>query len=289
MEGIYLVNKPLGLSSYDVIRHFKNYTKEKIGHAGTLDPLASGLLIVLVGKATKLSNKFINYSKVYEGEITFGYSTNTYDSEGEVVKRLEEFNLTKAMILSNLTSFIGDIIQKPPLYSAIKVKGKKLYHYALKGEEVEIKPRAAFVNYFDLTSDLINNKISFKTKVSKGTYIRSLAHDLGESLNIPAHLSHLVRTNSEDFSLDKAYNLDDITNNTKPTYLLEEYLSKYPKLIVSGKLESLVRNGIYLTKTEFKENSPLLVYNEKDELLAYYENYQNGYRPVIIWGNNENY
>ncbi len=283
MEGIYLINKPSGLSSYDCIRHFKKYTKEKIGHAGTLDPLASGLLIVLVGRATKLSNKFINYSKVYEGEITFGSSTNTYDSEGEIVNQLNDFSLTKANVVSALKNFDGQIKQKPPLYSAVKVKGRKLYHYALKGEDVLVKERDAFISYFDLTSELINNKVTFKTKVSKGTYIRSLAHDLGVMLNVPAHLSCLKRTESEDFNLEDAYLLEEVTAETKPSYLIEEYLSKYPKLVVEGKLENLVKNGIYLTKKEFKENSSLLVYNKNGQLLAYYEQQGNKYKPIIIW------
>ncbi len=283
MEGIYLINKPVGLSSFDCIRHFKKFTKEKIGHAGTLDPLASGLLIVLVGKATKLGNKFLNYSKVYQGEITFGSSTNTYDSDGEVVDVLEDFVLTNPMIEQQLSHFIGAIKQKPPLYSAVKVKGRKLYHYALSGQKVEVKERPAYVNYFKITSDLIDNKISFETKVSKGTYIRSLAHDLGVQMKIPTHLSKLIRVEIEGFLLSNAYNLEEINGATKPTYSLMDYLGKYPKLVVSGKLEKLVNNGVYLTKKEFTENSPLLVYNKEGKLLAYYEQAKEIYKPVIIW------
>ncbi len=284
MEGIYLINKPIGLSSFDCIRHLKKFTKEKIGHAGTLDPLASGLLIVLVGRATKLSSKFINFSKRYTGEITFGTSTNTYDKEGEIVKELKEFSLTNELINDSLKTFLGPIKQLPPLYSAIKVKGKKLYHYALQGEKIELSKRDVTVFDFKMTTPLLNNKFNFSTKVSKGTYIRSLAHDLGEKLNVPAHLSSLTRTEVDDFKLSEAYNLENIDVNTKPTYTIIEYLSKFPSIKVSGKLEKLVINGIYLDKTHFKEETDFLVYNNTGTLLAYYEPVKDKYKPVIIWG-----
>lgn len=283
MEGIYLINKPVGLTSYDCIRQFKRFKKGKIGHAGTLDPLASGLLVVLVGKATKLAKNFLEDNKVYTGEITLGKSTNTYDSDGEVVEELNDFNISNEEINNKMNSFLGHIKQKPPLYSAVKVKGKKLYEYARKNIEIEVLKRDSFIEEFKMTSSLVNNKFTFIAKVSKGTYIRSLAHDLGTLLNIPAHLSSLTRTSSGDFDLKNAYNLDELTSNIKPTYNLESYLSKYPKLIVNEQLTKLVKNGIYLTKKDFNGNSPLLVYSSDNQLLAYYEPYLDKYKPVILW------
>ncbi|HHT39341.1 MAG TPA: tRNA pseudouridine(55) synthase TruB [Acholeplasmataceae bacterium] len=287
MEGIYLINKPLDISSYDCIRHFKKYYTGKIGHAGTLDPFAGGLLIILLGKAVKLTNQFINLPKTYQGEIALGTATTTYDKTGEVTASLKEFTLTEDDLKKAMKLFQGDIKQTPPIYSALKVKGKKLYQYARRGEDVVIKERAAHIASFFPTTKIENQHFSFQAEVSKGTYIRALAHDLGVELKIPMHLKELTRIKIGDFSLKDAYQLKEIKESVKATFSLEDYLKIYPKITVTDKIVRQIYHGSYLDERFFQENSPFLVYNEAGKLIAYYEPKGNNYKPIIVWRENE--
>lgn len=202
-EGIYKCNKPIGWTSYDVVNWIKHRAvSKKVGHAGTLDPIAEGLLLVAVGrKYTRAMNFLLNQDKEYIFEITFGISTDTYDIEGEVLSRTENFNLSKEKLSEVLLKFIGEQDQFPPMFSAIKIKGQKLYQIARRGEKVEVQARKIFIKELELIK-FSGSKAIIRAVCSKGTYIRSICQDLGQVLKTGACMSALKRTRIGDFILD---------------------------------------------------------------------------------------
>lgn len=208
--GFLNVYKPTGMTSHDVIGILRKITKIKqIGHAGTLDPFAQGVLPVAIGKATRLF-EYLEDDKEYLAEISFGKSTDTYDCDGRATFESDS-KVTLSDVLEGLKSFEGDILQTPPIYSAIKVKGKKLYEYARKGEDVKIEPRKVFIEKLELKEfDEDNQTAQVLIKCSKGTYIRSIAHDLGQNLKVGAYLSGLTRTQAGQFLVSTSIKLDDI-------------------------------------------------------------------------------
>lgn len=219
LEGnVVLINKPLSWTSFDVVKKVRNILKShykvkkiKVGHAGTLDPLADGLLILCTGKWTKKIEEFQNQEKEYTGTFVLGATTPSFDLETEIDKTFDLGNLTKEKIESNTNHFIGDIKQVPPVYSALKKDGVRLYEYARKGIEVEVKKRTVRVSSFEITRIELP-EVDFKITCSKGTYIRSIAHDFGKSLDNGAHLSKLTRTKIGIFQLDDAIDLDAFEN-----------------------------------------------------------------------------
>lgn len=182
--------------------------KLKVGHAGTLDPLATGLVILCTGKATKTIESLMGQTKIYTGEFTVGATTPSYDMETEVDKTFETSHITTELIQNTLPQFRGEIMQRPPIFSALKKEGKRLYEYARKGESVDIPKRQVNIDSFDIIQ---NNfpKLNFKIQCSKGTYIRSLAYDFGEALNSGAYLSELRRTQIGDYNVKKALSIED--------------------------------------------------------------------------------
>jgi len=210
-EGkVILVNKPLEWTSFDVVRKIRALIRiKKVGHAGTLDPLASGLLIVCTGKFTKRINDFMAQEKEYTGTFTVGAVTPTYDLESEPREPREYAHLTDAIIRQTTEKFVGDIMQVPPIHSAIKVGGKPVYKMARKGEEVKLEPRKLFIKEFEITKiDL--PIIQFRVVCSTGTYIRSLAQDFGQALGTGAYLSSLCRTRIGDFHLADAMTIGEV-------------------------------------------------------------------------------
>ena len=211
LEGqTLLIDKPLGWSSFQAVNSIKwsirrkfELKKIKVGHAGTLDPLATGLLLICTGKSTKTINELQGQAKEYTGTITIGSTTPSYDLETEVNETFPTDHITEALIVETTKQFIGEIAQAPPIFSALKKDGKRLYEYAREGKEVEIKKRLITITAFDITS-IQNNIISFRVTCSKGTYIRSLAHDFGLALGSGAHLSSLRRTKIGDFNVNNA-------------------------------------------------------------------------------------
>lgn len=285
LEGIYLIDKKSGMTSFDVIRILKKKLNvQKIGHTGTLDPFATGLLIILTGRTTKLSDYLLNDDKTYIGEITFGISTDTYDLEGNIVDKLDNFNIREADLNKAFKALNGQITQIPPIYSAIKVGGKKLYEYARANNPIEIMPREVNVMEFKPTSALIDSKISFIASVSKGTYIRSLGFDLGAKLEIPAHLSSLRRIRSGKFTIDQAYDLDSIDETTKPSISLIEFAASLDRVTIKPYLEKLVMNGVYLDSRQTNLTTLFSVFTEDNRLLAIYTPYEDKYKPLIILG-----
>jgi tRNA pseudouridine55 synthase len=213
LEGkVLLINKPLHWTSFDVVRKLRSLLQiKKIGHAGTLDPLATGLLIVCTGKFTKKINEYMAQEKEYTGTITLGAVTPTYDLESEPEK-LKDFSFVTSAILKTATEkFIGDIEQLPPMFSAIKKDGVALYELARRGEEVELKPRNIHIGSFTITKVELP-VVHFKVTCSTGTYIRSLAHDYGQALGCGAYLSSLCRTRIGEFKLEDALSMEEFEN-----------------------------------------------------------------------------
>lgn len=210
MFGFLNIYKPTGMTSHDVVAVLRKVSKIKqIGHTGTLDPFAQGILPVAIGKATRLI-EFLDDDKEYLAEISFGKSTDTYDCEGAAISECNS-EITAPQLNEALEKFKGEILQLPPIYSAIKVKGKKLYEYARKGEEVKIEPRKVFIEKIELKKfDESEQRVEVLIKCSKGTYIRSIAHDLGQNLGCGAHLSKLIRTRAGAFNIKSSIPLDAI-------------------------------------------------------------------------------
>ena len=210
MEGVLLVDKPGGLTSHDVVYRLRRKLGiKKIGHAGTLDPMATGLLVMLIGKATRISQYLISVDKVYEGEATLGVVTDSQDAEGEVMETRPVPELTEAQVREAMKGFLGDQYQTPPMHSAIKIGGVPLYKMARQGVEVEREPRFIRVASFDLLS-LALPKLTFDLHCTKGTYVRTIAHDLGQKLGCGAHLTALRRTGSGKFGIAQCLPLDQI-------------------------------------------------------------------------------
>lgn len=210
MEGIVKINKPTGITSFDVIRVLRKCLKEKrIGHTGTLDPLAQGVLVICVGKATKLVQDIEGYSKVYVAGFDLGYRTDTYDTEGKIIDESLKKSVSKEELNESIKNFVGDIEQIPPMYSALKVDGHKLYELARKGIEVERKARKIHIDFIEVLN-FDGQKGLIRCSVSKGTYIRSLIDDLGKELGTFATMTSLVRESVGDSKIEDSFTLEQI-------------------------------------------------------------------------------
>lgn len=264
--GFLNIYKPKGMTSHDVISRLRKITKIKqIGHTGTLDPFAEGVLPVCIGKSTRLI-EYLEEDKEYLATIQFGQETDTYDLEGTILKTYDK-EISKTDLKNSLRSFEGEIEQVPPIYSAIKVDGKKLYEYARKGLEVEIKPRRVFISRIELI-DFDENAQNAKVLIacSKGTYIRSIAYDLGRTLECGAYLTGLVRTQSGQFNLKNSVALDElhdvsdiISNIINPLDVMT-----LPKYIMNEQEKERVIHGMSLTnKSNINSDIVFLVYSGK--------------------------
>ena len=210
LEGVLLVDKPTDHTSHDVVARLRRkLNMRKIGHAGTLDPMATGLLIMLIGKATRISQYLISLDKEYEGTIQLGQTTDSQDADGEVLETRPVPPLTEAEARAVMQSFLGDQYQMPPMFSALKIDGVPLYKSARKGEDIVREPRFIRVMSFDLTR-FAPPQLDFRLRSSKGTYVRTIAHDLGQKLGCGAHLSALRRTATDRFNISQALTLDAI-------------------------------------------------------------------------------
>lgn len=241
MLGIALVDKPVGISSHDVVNRLRRkFSIKRVGHAGTLDPLASGLLIAAVGPATRFLQYLATEPKVYVGEVKFGAATTTFDAEGDVTAngsvpaRLEE------LVVDALPKFQGLIEQMPPIYSAIKKDGRPLYDYARAGVEVQPNSRRVFIASVDLLEST-GDSVKLRVECSGGTYIRSLAHDLGAAIGCPSHLSSLRRISAGRFAVDTASAIDNL--GPEAIIPLAEALQPLPHLIVTAEQARTVQMG----------------------------------------------
>lgn len=286
MEGVLLLNKPAGMTSHDCVAKMRRLAKtKKVGHTGTLDPDVTGVLPICIGRATKIVEYLTASSKTYEAEVTIGFSTTTEDASGEIVERKPVDRLIKSEEVENvLSSMVGTLEQTPPMYSAVKINGKKLYEYARAGIEIERPSRTITIHDFVLLGDVKNgnNNVTFRFRVtcSKGTYVRTLAVMIGEQLGYPAHMSHLVRTKSGVFDLDDCMTFEEIEksieDNTFQNSLISigEALKDLPKLIIHDNLAEKVKNGAVLElPNEFEQleiGAPIAVYNKSSHCIAIY-------------------
>jgi len=242
-DGIVLLNKSKGISSFKAINKLKWIIKSnKVGHAGTLDPIAEGLLIVMVNNATKFSDNLMKRDKEYFVELELGYETATYDTEGEITEKYEgEINISDERIFEVINSFTGEIMQIPPMYSAIKINGEKLYELARKGIEVERQPRKIKI-YSIREINIEQNKISFYAEVSSGTYIRSLVRDIGRKLGVYATMTRLVRTKIDKYSINESVSLEEIEkklNNQKEIF--EDDSDNENNVDRNGEIEEVIK------------------------------------------------
>jgi len=209
-DGVMIVDKPAGWTSHDVVNFIrKRFGAKKVGHAGTLDPLATGVLVILMGKAVKLSAEISGQEKEYQAKLTLGKATDTQDSSGKIISEKQWDGLTADSVRSAFAGFLGEIEQVPPMVSAIQLNGKRLYELARQGKEVERKPRKIEIKKIDIMDISLPN-VSFSVTCSKGTYIRTLCHDIGEVLGCGGHLSGLRRTRSGNFSIDAAVTIEQL-------------------------------------------------------------------------------
>ncbi len=277
MDGLILVDKPPDYTSHTIVKEIRKYIKgKKVGHYGTLDPLATGLIIIAVGKATKLFPFFSKTDKAYFGKIKLGYSTDTYDAHGQTVSPPQEEFPSLEELLKSMKKFKGAIDQIPPPFSAKKYQGKPLYTLARQKKYIELKPSKVYVYSFQL-KDYSPPFVSFKIKCSSGTYIRSIAHNLGQQLGCGAHLCHLCRTEVGNFHLKDAHSLEKIKTLAEQAKFdeflipLEFLLPQFPKIILTPEGASLAKNGnlIYpekIIKILTSQESSLNSKKEKEDI-----------------------
>ena len=249
MNGILIINKEKGWTSHDVVAKIRKITGEKVGHTGTLDPLATGVLPLLIGKGTKFSKYLINHDKIYEVELELGKKTDTADSEGKII---DEKDVNEEYIKENLEKvlqgFVGKQEQIPPMYSAIKKNGKKLYEYARAGEKVEIEPRRIEIYNMELIK-YDDKRVNFKVFCSKGTYIRSLCEDIAEKLNTVGYMKNLNRLQVGKFKIENAIKIDEANMESIKEHLitLEELLKENDSINLNNKKLKLFLNGVNLS------------------------------------------
>lgn len=253
MDGIIIINKPKNCTSHDIVYKAKKITGEKVGHTGTLDPMATGVLPLLIGKGTLCSKYLVNHDKIYEVQLTLGTKTTSADGEGEIVEQKEvpEEIWQGEKIKNTLTTFLGKQKQLPPMYSAIKVKGKKLYEYARRGQTVEIEPRE--IEIYEIKLLKINKEqkqIEFQVHCSKGTYIRSLCEDIAKRLDNVGYMSALNRIKVGEFSIEEAITIEQMQEESISYRTIEELFQNKPKITITPNRLNPFLNGVKLTMKE---------------------------------------
>lgn len=250
MDGILIVNKTKGCTSHDIVYQVKKIVNEKVGHTGTLDPMATGVLPLLIGKGTLCSKYLINHDKIYEVQLTLGVKTDTADSEGTIIeeRNVPEEAFQKERIEEVLETFLGKQEQIPPMYSAIKVNGKKLYEYARKGQAVEVQPR--LIEIYKIKLLKINQKekqIEFQVACSKGTYIRSLCEDIAEKIGTVGYMSKLNRVQLGNFSIEQAISIEQLEEGEIPYITIEELFTNRQEIWLEKQRLQPFLNGVKLT------------------------------------------
>lgn len=272
MNGLLIVDKPGGMTSHDVVNYIRRLTGEKsVGHLGTLDPMATGVLPLLLGKYTRLAQFFSTAEKTYTGHIRFGFATDTYDAEGEAVGPVIVPSLTLEQVRASALQFHGEVQQMPPAFSAKKVNGKPAYKLAREGKPVELQPKTIHIHRFIIDS-LDNDSAAFTMTVSAGGYVRSVAHELGQALGTGGHLSSLRRTQAGVFTIDQAWTLDRLASigsslegvMPHPRTLLPEMPAVSADPVALGRL----RNGGQANLTDFSEAELVKVFAGQRELVA---------------------
>lgn len=251
MDGIIVINKPKGCTSHDIVYKVKKTLNTKVGHTGTLDPMATGVLPLLIGKGTLCSKYLIEHDKIYEAKIQLGKKTDTADAEGTVLEEcdVDKSKLNEENVKKVLNTFLGEQEQFPPMYSAIKVNGKKLYEYARKGQTVEIAPRKIEIHSIELVRiDEENKQVEFKVHCSKGTYIRSLCEDIAKKLDTVGYMCELNRIKVGKFDIKDAITVEELQENDNiPIITIEKLFENSNEIQLNERKLQLFLNGVQLT------------------------------------------
>lgn len=270
MDGIIVINKEKGCTSHDIVYKVKKMFNTKVGHTGTLDPNATGVLPILLGKGTKISKYLIEHDKEYEVVLQLGVKTTTADEEGEIIEEKEVLkeSLEQLEIERILKSFIGKIKQMPPKYSAIKVNGRKLYEYARKGQEVEIKPREVEIYNIEITNIQKEKKqIEFKVSCSKGTYIRTLCEDIAEKMRTVGYMKELKRTKVGNFNIKQAITLEQLQEKENIKIItIEEMFKDKEEIILEDSKIILLLNGVKMNIE--KPKGIYRIYNKQNKFIG---------------------
>ena len=270
MDGIIVINKEKGCTSHDIVYKVKKMFNTKVGHTGTLDPNATGVLPILLGKGTKISKYLIEHDKEYEVVLQLGVKTTTADEEGEIIEEKEVLkeSLEQLEIERILKSFIGKIKQMPPKYSAIKVNGRKLYEYARKGQEVEIKPREVEIYNIEITNIQKEKKqIEFKVSCSKGTYIRTLCEDIAEKMRTVGYMKELKRTKVGNFNIEQAITLEQLQEKENIKIItIEEMFKDKEEIILEDSKIILLLNGVKMNIE--KPKGIYRIYNKQNKFIG---------------------
>ena len=279
MNGILVVNKEKGYTSRDVVNIVsKVLNTKKVGHTGTLDPIAEGVLVLTIGKCTKLCDYLTSNYKEYDAEFELGYETDTLDNTGSVLKTSDK-KVSEEEIVNVINSFVGEYNQEVPKYSAVKINGKKLYEYARNEEEVSLPSRLVDINNIEVIE--VGKVIKIKCMVSKGTYIRSLIRDIGVKLGTYATMTNLLRTKQGMFDIKTSYKLEDIKNGTYELIKVEEVFKEYPRINLDENSYKKVSNGCVLDN---KYDSAYVLFYYQDSLVSIYKSVENKkIKPFIMF------
>jgi tRNA pseudouridine55 synthase len=270
MNGVLVIDKPAGVTSHDVVARVRRICQERsVGHLGTLDPTATGVLPLLLGKYTRLAQFFADAEKEYEGVIQFGWTTDTYDAEGEKASELRPVDFAPRDLQVAVEGLTGNIQQVPPAYSAKKIAGTPAYKLARKEQFVELKPVKVEVHEFAVSDPDAEGRASFRARVGSGTYVRSLAHDLGQALGCGAHLAGLRRTRSGEFTLAHAVTLEQLETNREGVFVpIRSVLSHIPAVNATDDQLARMRNGNAANLADFSEAPLVKVFAGGDNLIC---------------------
>ncbi|MGE5113985.1 MAG: tRNA pseudouridine(55) synthase TruB [Acidobacteriaceae bacterium] len=294
VNGAIVVDKPSGMTSHDVVARLRRiYGERSVGHLGTLDPMATGVLPLVMGRYTRLAQFYGESVKGYEGEIRFGFATDTYDADGTATTaEASTASLTLKAIIEVLKKFVGRIEQTPPPYSAKKVKGVPAYKHARKNQVVELAPVPVEVFEFEIC-DYAEGRARFRALVSSGTYIRSLAHDLGRELGLGAHLTVLRRTRAGEFSIDDSHTLEELEamGESRMEALIHprRLIPEMPSVTVTDEIAGYIRNGRAVNLSDLSNARMVKVFQGQTELIAIASRVAGTlfHAKVVLFGNNE--
>jgi len=298
VNGIFIIDKPAGITSHDVVSRVRRILKTKrVGHTGTLDPFATGVMVILVGQATRLAQFLDKDEKEYEAIVRFGFETDTGDKTGrQKAKSKRQNTVTKHDVVAVLPDFTGSIMQTPPMYSAKKVDGKKLYEHARKGETIERKAVSVNISQLEIGNDLHANSLESGTwdlglriACSAGTYIRALAEDIGRKVGTGAHLAELRRTRAGKFSIDQSLTLDQLERLEDPSSALiymKEAVSHLPSLVLNNDRVEKTKNGLStrIDDVKFNDGGAVQVVDDAGDLIAigFYDEAEKAIRPKVV-------
>ena len=277
MNGILLIDKEKNYTSRDIVNIVgSHFNTKKVGHTGTLDPIATGVLVLTIGKATKVSELLVSTYKEYIAEVTLGIKTDTYDITGNVLEQ-RKIELNENDLVKTLNKFQTRYMQEVPIYSAVKVNGKKLYEYARNGEKIELPKKEVDIKEIELL-EFSKTKFKIRCLVSKGTYIRSLINDICNDLNIIGTMSELRRTKQGEFNIENCYKISDLENSK--IISLKDALKDYLKIEVDDYLKNKISNGAIL---ENRYNEDIIVFVYQDDVLAIYKKYDKDNTKIKPW------